>query len=164
VRISLIVAMARNGVIGQGNALPWRLPADLKRFKALTMGHPVIMGRKTHESIGRPLPGRTNIVLTRLPGYAAPGCIVAGSTAAALAACGGADQAFVIGGAEIYRAFLDRADRLDVTEIDADVPGDTVFPAYDRAQWRECARQAPAEAGGDPALPFAFVTYDRLTR
>jgi dihydrofolate reductase len=161
-RISLIVAMARNGVIGRDNALPWRLPADLQRFKSLTMGHPIIMGRKTWESIGRPLPGRANIVLTRLAGFAAPGCTVAGSPEAAIAACGDAAEAFVIGGAEIYRAFLDRASRLEVTEIDADVPGDTVFPEFDRALWRESARERPA-ADSAARLAFSFVTYDRLT-
>jgi dihydrofolate reductase len=162
-RVSLIVAMARHGVIGRDNALPWRLPEDLKRFKSLTMGHPIIMGRKTYESIGRPLPGRTNIVLTRLAGFAAPGCTVVGSPEAAIAACGDAAEAFVIGGAEIYRAFLDHASRLDVTEIDADIPGDTFFPDFDRSQWRESARETPPVTDSATRLPFAFVIYERLT-
>jgi dihydrofolate reductase len=157
-RISLIVAMARNRVIGRNNALPWRLPEDLKRFKAITMGHPIIMGRKTYESIGRPLPGRANIVVTRSGQFEAPGCTVVRSPQAALDACAGADEAFVIGGADIYRAFLDRADRLLVTEIDADFEGDAYFPDFDPEEWRETARERIAGAG----FPFAFVSRERL--
>jgi dihydrofolate reductase len=157
-RVSLIVAMARNRVIGRNNALPWRLSEDLKRFKAITMGHPIIMGRKTYESIGRPLPGRANVVVTRSEQFEAPGCTVVRSPQAALDACAGADEAFVIGGADIYRAFLDQADRLLVTEIGADFEGDAYFPEFDEARWRETARESIAGAG----FPFAFISLERL--
>ena len=145
--------MARNRVIGAGNRLPWHLPADLQRFKRLTMGAPVIMGRKTHESIGKALPGRRNIVVTRRPGASWDGCEVAGSLDAALAAARNAPEVFVIGGAELYAAALPRAYRLYLTLIDADYPGDTLFPEFDPADWRETARER-----GDG---FAFVTYER---
>ena len=158
--ISLLAAVARNRVIGSNNALPWRLPEDLRRFKALTLGHPVIMGRKTHESVGRPLPGRTNIVVTRDANFVAPGCTVVQSPAAALAACKDADEAFVIGGAELYRALFDDADRMYLTEINSDVPGDVLFPEFDAAQWQETARETVTGA----SLPFAFVTYQRVSK
>ncbi len=158
-RITLIAAVARNRVIGAGNALPWRLPEDLKRFKSLTLGHPIIMGRKTWESLGRPLPGRTNIVVSRSADFAAPGGAVVGSLEAsvAMAASTGADEAFVIGGAEIYRQALPLAHRLQLTEIDRDFAGDAHFPAFDAAQWRETARELHHAAGFD----YAFVTYER---
>jgi dihydrofolate reductase len=158
--VSFIVAMAKNRVIGANNALPWRLPEDLKRFKALTMGHPIIMGRKTYESIGRPLPGRRNIVVTRNTSFALEGCTVVNSPSAALAACANDDEAFVIGGAELYRALMGSADRIYLTEIDQVIEGDAWFPEFDRARWRETARE-PSPAGAP--LPFAFVTYERLT-
>jgi dihydrofolate reductase len=151
--VSLIAAMARNRVIGAGTRLPWHLPADLQRFKRLTMGAPVIMGRKTHESIGRALPGRRNIVITRRPGASWDGCEVAGSLDAALAAARDTPEVFVIGGAELYRLALPRADRLYLTLIDAEYPGDTLFPEFDPADWRETARE--------PGSGFAFVTYER---
>jgi dihydrofolate reductase len=157
-RVSLIAALAKNRVIGARGTLPWRLPEDLKRFKALTMGHPIIMGRKTFESIGRPLPGRQNIVVTRNAGFAAAGCTVVKSPEAALAACDGAEEAFIIGGAELYRAFLDTADRMLLTEIEQAVAGDAYFPEFDSSQWRETAREPVAGA----ALPCSFVTYQRL--
>ncbi|HEY6865231.1 MAG TPA: dihydrofolate reductase [Burkholderiales bacterium] len=160
--VSLLVAVARNGVIGRNNDLPWHLPEDLKRFKALTLGYPVVMGRRTYESIiermGRPLPGRDNIVVTRRAGYAAPGCRVVHSLEAALAAASGAKKIFVIGGADIFALALPLANRLDVTEIDADVEGDVVFPAYDRAEWREVSREAGAGAAD---LRYDFVVYER---
>ncbi|MCX7170427.1 MAG: dihydrofolate reductase [Proteobacteria bacterium] len=149
-----------NRVIGNGNALPWRLPEDLKRFKALTHGHPVIMGRKTWESLGRPLPGRTNIVISRRADLHAPGATPVGSLEAALAAAAatGTDEAFIIGGAEIYGQALPLADRLQLTEIDRDYAGDVFFPKFDRAAWHETARAAQhAEAG----LAYTFVTYER---
>lgn len=159
--LSLLVAVARNGVIGRDNGLPWHLPEDLKRFKALTLGHPVIMGRKTFESIlaslGKPLPGRENIVVTRSRSYAAPGCRVVHSLGEAVSACAGADEAFVIGGAEIFALALPLAQRLYATEIDADVEGDAAFPAYDRSAWREVARE-PGAAG---TLRYDFVVYAR---
>lgn len=159
-RITLIAAVARNRVIGAGNALPWRLPEDLKRFKSLTLGHPIIMGRKTWESLGRPLPGRTNIVISRSTGLAAPGISVVDSLEAsvAMAARAGADEAFIIGGAQIYAQALPIADRLQLTEIDRDYPGDAHFPEFDPALWRETLRERHhAEAGFD----YSFVTYER---
>ena len=157
-RLTLIAAVARNGVIGNDNALPWRLPEDLKRFKELTLGHPIIMGRKTWASLGRPLPGRRNIVISRDPDFNAPGGIVVASLAAALAASADATEAFVIGGAEIYALALPEAQCLRLTEIDRDFPGDTHFPGFDPAAWRETARERHhADAGFD----YAFVTYQR---
>ena len=157
-RLTLIAAVAQNGVIGSNNTLPWRLPEDLKRFKALTLGHPIIMGRKTWESLGRPLPGRSNIVITRAPDFKAPGCMVVDSLAAALDACGGVAEAFVIGGAEIYALALPVAHCLQLTEIKRDFPGDTRFPDIDRTVWRETAREChQSDAGFD----YEFVTYER---
>ncbi len=159
-RLSLIAAVAANGVIGSDNALPWRLPEDLKRFKALTLGHPVIMGRKTYESIGRPLPGRRNIIVTRNAAYAAEGCETASSLGNALAACNGtAEEVFVIGGAQIYAEALPLAQRLYLTEIGRDFPGDARFPEFDRGAWRETAREwHRAEEG----IEFDFAVYDRI--
>jgi dihydrofolate reductase len=158
--LTLIAAVARNGVIGRDNCLPWHLPADLKHFKALTTGHAVIMGRKTWESLPekfRPLPGRQNIVVTRNASYRAEGAAVAASLPAALTLARG-KQAFVIGGAELYRVALALADRLELTEIARDYEGDTVFPARDPAQWRETARDAQRDDNG---LDYAFVSYAR---
>ncbi len=158
--LTLIAAVARNGVIGKDNALPWHLPADLRHFKALTSGHTVIMGRKTWESLPekfRPLPGRQNIVVTRNAGYAASGASVVTSLADAVAAASDS-EAFVIGGAELYVAALPLADRLQLTEIDADYEGDTWFPPRDPQQWRETSRDAQRDETG---LGYAFVTYER---
>lgn len=158
-RLSLIAAVAANGVIGSDNALPWRLSEDLKHFKALTLGHPVVMGRKTYESIGRPLPGRRNIVITRNPAYRAGGCETMGSLEAALAACNGTtDEVFVIGGAQIYAEALPLAQRLHLTEIRRDFPGDARFPEFDRDAWLETAREPQSTSEG---LAFAFVVYER---
>jgi dihydrofolate reductase len=160
-RLSILAAIARNGVIGRGNALPWRLPEDLKRFKALTLGHAVIMGRKTFESIlaanGGPLPGRENIVVTRSRDYAAAGCRVVHSLESAIAETRGA-EAFIIGGAEIYALALPVAQRLYLTEIDADFEGDAVFPPYDRSEWREVTREPRAGPG---SLRYDFALYER---
>jgi dihydrofolate reductase len=134
---SLIVACARNGVIGRDNGMPWHLPADLAHFKRITLGHPVIMGRRTWASIGRALPGRRNLVVSRTPGFAAPGAEVVPSLEAAWEAVAGTDEAFVIGGARLYEAALATCDRIYLTDIAADIPGDTTFPALDRAQWCE---------------------------
>lgn len=155
----LIAAVASNGVIGVNNTLPWRLPDDLKRFKALTFGHPVIMGRKTWESLGRALPGRHNIVITRAAGFVAPGATVAHSVDAALAACGDAGIAFIIGGAEIYTQTLPLAKRLELTEIHAGIEGDAHFPPFDCGAWRETARERHSTDGG---LEYDFVSYERL--
>lgn len=158
--IVVVVARARNGVIGIDNRLPWHLPEDLKRFKALTTGNAVVMGRKTWESLPpkfRPLPERLNIVVTRDRGYVAAGATIAHSLPEAVAAAGGR-KAFVIGGAEIYAQALPLATRLEITEVDADIPGDAFFPALDAAVWREDAREAHVAANG---LRFAFVGYRR---
>jgi dihydrofolate reductase len=156
--ISLVAALARRRVIGIGNQLPWRLPEDLQRFKRLTLGAPVIMGRKTHESIGRPLPGRRNTVVTRQPQAAWQGCSVAHSLDEALALAADAPEAFVIGGAELYAQALPRADRLYLTFIDADCDGDAFFPEFDPLAWREIEREPGVSASG---LGYAFVTYVR---
>jgi dihydrofolate reductase len=159
-RITLIVARARNGVIGRDGTLPWRLPEDLAFFKRTTMGHPIVMGRRTWESIGRPLPGRRSIVVSRQAGFVATGAEVAASLDEALRLCAGSGEVFVIGGAQLYAAALPRAERLIVTEIDADFDGDTRWPAPDPAQWREAAREhLPPAAGRRFALDF--VTYLR---
>jgi dihydrofolate reductase len=156
--ISIVAAVARNRVIGAGGRLPWRLPEDLKRFKQLTTGAPVIMGRKTHESIGRPLPGRRNIVVTRRRAASWEGCAVAHSLDEALALAGDAPQVFVIGGAELYAEALPRADRLYLTLIDAEFAGDAQFPEFDPAAWREVERENGVSASG---LGYSFVTYQR---
>ncbi|HXF44908.1 MAG TPA: dihydrofolate reductase [Burkholderiaceae bacterium] len=159
-RITVIAAVARNGVIGRDGKIPWHIPGDLPRFKRITMGHPVIMGRRTWESLGRPLPGRRNLVISRTPGYAAAGAEVFGSLPQALAACAGAPEVFVIGGTEVYREALLLAHRLLLTEIDAEFEGDAHFPPFDRAEWRETAREAHP-AGRDCPFAYAYVTYDR---
>ena len=141
-RLSLIVAMARNRVIGADGKIPWHLPGELKLFKSLTMGHHIIMGRKTWESIGRLLPGRTTVIVTRQHGYQVPGAIVAHSLGDAIAACSGDEEAFVIGGAEIFREALPLADRIYLTTVNADVPGDTFMPQFDRSRWREESSQS----------------------
>lgn len=156
--LAVIAAIAKNGVIGANNALPWRLPADLARFRALTLGHAVVMGRRTWESLRRPLPGRQNIVVTRQPGLAAEGIDVARSLDEALARVRMPAPAFCIGGAELYRVALPRADVLYLTEIDRDFAGDTVFPHYDRGPWREVARESAEAPEG---FAYAFVTYRR---
>ena len=151
--ITLVVARADNGVIGRDGQLPWRIPADLRRFKALTMAKPVVMGRCTFESIGRPLPGRHNIVLTRRPGWTAHGVTVVDSFDKALAAAGDLPEIAVIGGADVYAQALSRAGRVELTEVHAAPEGDTFLPAFDTAVWRESARESH---GG-----YSFVTLER---
>jgi dihydrofolate reductase len=159
-RLVLVAAVARNGVIGADGALPWRLPADLQHFKALTLGKPILMGRRTWESLGRALPGRRNLVVTRQPGYAAPGAEVFPTPADALAACAGVPEVMVIGGGELYAQLLPRADVLELTEVAAEVPGDARFPAFDRACWREVSRTAhPADERH--AHAYDFVRLER---
>lgn len=160
-KLSIIVAMAANGVIGKDNTLPWRLRADLARFKRLTMGHHLLVGRKTWESIGRPLPGRTMVVITRRDGFSADGIRVAGSIDEALeiARRAGETEAFVAGGAEIYRQVLERADRLYLTRIHAAIEGDTFFPELDGSRWREVAREDREPDERNP-YPFSFVDYE----
>lgn len=155
--ISFHLARAENGVIGRDGQLPWRLPADLKRFKAQTLGRPMIMGRRTFESFPAPLPGRRHIVLTRDPAWSAEGAEVAHSVEAALALAG-ADVA-VIGGAEIFALFLDRADRIELTEVHLDAEGDVRMPGFDPAAWRETAREPHPAEGERPA--YSFVTLER---
>ncbi len=158
-RIALIVALARNGVIGRDNQLPWRQSADLRRFKRLTLGKTVVMGRRTWQSLGRPLPDRRNIVVTRDPELSAAGAVVVHSVPEALAAAEG-DEVMVIGGAELYRQTLALADRLYLTEIEAEIEGDTRFPAISAADWIEVERQ-PGRADANNEYDYQFVVLDR---
>lgn len=166
--IVFVVAIAENGVIGAGNAIPWRLKSDMARFKALTIGKPVIMGRKTFESLRRPLPNRTNIVITRDAGYRAAGAVVTTSAADAGEVARGdalrrsVAEIAVIGGAEIYRQWLDRADRLEITEVHARPEGDTHFD-INKAEWDEVER-IRHPAGPDDSADFSYVTYRRRPR
>jgi dihydrofolate reductase len=156
--LAVIAAVARNGVIGAGNALPWRLPADLARFRALTLGHSVVMGRRTWESIGRPLPGRQNIVVTRRASLAAAGADVVHSLPEALSIASKPLPVFCIGGSELYALALPLADVLYITEIDRDFEGDARFPAFDRSAFRVIARE---EGEAPEGFRYAFVTYAR---
>lgn len=159
--LSIIVAMADDGVIGQGNALPWRLPEDLKRFKAMTLGKPVVMGRKTFDSIGKALPGRTNIVITRQRELQLPGCSVVASLDEAVRAAGAVPEIMVIGGAEIYAQALPLAQRLLLTQVHARVPGDARFPAITPAQWRQLSRE-DYPADDRHAFAYSFITLERI--
>jgi len=159
VGVALVAAVAANGVIGDANRLPWRLPADLRRFRALTTGHTVIMGRRTWASIGRALPGRQNIVVTRQPNFDAPGAEIAHSLPAALARARCPEPVFCIGGGELYREALPHATTLYLTEISRDIAGDTTFPAFDRRAWHEVAREPHTGDG----FAYAFVTYRRTS-
>lgn len=153
-KISLIVAMSSNRAIGLANQMPWHLSADLKRFKQLTMGYPILMGRKTFESIARPLPGRTNIVVSRNPAYRPEGCIVVDTVEAAInQACQLADEVFVIGGSTLYEATLPIADTLYITQINRDFNGDTFFPDFDWNRWSEIAREDVVD---DPKVSFTY--------
>ncbi len=162
-RVSLIVAMASNRVIGINNTLPWHLPADLKHFKALTMGHHIVMGRKTWESIGKPLPGRTSVVVTRNPDYTVPGVIVVNSLQAAIAACNNDAEIFVIGGAALYQQAITLADRIYLTEIVADIRGDAYFPEFNPGEWLEVSREIHTQTEPQP-LEYHFVAYHRKGR
>lgn len=155
--LTLIVAYANNRVIGRDNDLPWRLPGDLAYFKKQTQGHPIIMGRKTWDSLGRPLPGRHNIVVSRDASYAPTGATACTSLEAAIAACAGQD-AFVIGGAQIYTLALPLAQRVLATEVDAQVDGDTFFPELPAGLWHETVRSEPVEENGHR---YRWVTYER---
>jgi dihydrofolate reductase len=158
-RISLVLAMATNGVIGVNGALPWRIPEDMKHFKAVTMGKPILMGRKTWDSFPKkPLPGRANIVITRDAGWAATGAIAVHSLDDAVARAGDADEVAVIGGAEIYRLALPRAALVHLTEVHADFAGDTRMPRFDPALWHETMRENRATQEG---LAYSFVTLER---
>ena len=158
--ISLIAAVAKNRVIGVRNTLPWQLSADLRYFKKLTSGHPIIMGRKTFESIGRALPGRSNIIISR-HAYTAPSdCVVADSIESAITLCTACDELFIIGGAQLYQQTINLADRLYLTEIDLEIDtGDAWFPAFDRSAWHETSREPQYDEGNQCA--FDFVVYQR---
>lgn len=162
--ISILVAMAKNRVIGRNNALPWQLPPDLKRFKELTMGHHIVMGRKTYESIGRPLPGRTSVIITRQPDYQVPGAIVVASIDQALKVCSAGKEVdqeiFVIGGAQIYRQSLGLCQRIYITEIQQEFDGDTLFPELNQQEWREISREKH-RLNDDDGLEYHFVVLDR---
>ena len=166
-KIVLLAAIADNGVIGRDNGLPFRQSSDLKRFKALTMGKPVLMGRKTYLSIGKPLPGRTNIVASRDAGFAAPGVIAAGSLDAALGVARGdalrrgTDEIVVIGGTEIFNQCMSLADRMEITHVHARPVGDTHFPPIEPARWREATR-SEHPAGPQDEAGFAYVSYVRV--
>lgn len=157
-RISVIVAIARNGVIGYKGKMPWHLPEDLKHFKAITMGHPIVMGRKTYESIGRILPGRTTIIITRQRNYAIPGALIVQSLSEALKQAQ-SDEVFVIGGGEIYREVMPVADRVYLTRIELDPDGDTSFPALEANQWREISSESGISADG---IEYRFEVLDRI--
>jgi dihydrofolate reductase len=160
-RISFVVAVSRNGVIGRDGGLPWHVLTDLRRFKAITMGKPVIMGRKTWESLPKkPLPGRPNIVITRQKNYGAEGAIVVSDIPSALAAAGQVEEVCVIGGGEIFDMFLAQTDRIYLTEVDIEVDGDTFFPPIDPAQWTETAREIHPRGSNDSA-GFVLRVLDR---
>jgi dihydrofolate reductase len=159
--LSIIVAVADNGVIGSGNQLPWRLPDDLKRFKALSLGKPIVMGRKTFDSIGRPLPGRLNVVISRQPGLEIPGCTVVTSIDAAIAAAQPVPEIVIVGGADIYRQVLPQVQIIHLTRVHANVDGDVLFPELKEQQWREVAKEYhPADERH--AHAFTFSTLERV--
>ncbi len=160
-KVSVIVATDRNRLIGAQGRLPWHLPADLKHFKAITMGNPIVMGRRTYQSIGRPLPGRTNIVVTSDRTFMAPGCIVVGSLADALSAVADAREVMIVGGAMLYEQGLPLADRIYLTEVEGEFAGDTWFPRIDPRQWREIER-IRHEADERNPHAYSFVTLDRV--
>jgi len=162
----MIAAVAENGVVGRNNQLPWYLPEDLKYFKRITMGKPIMMGRKTFASIGKPLPGRTNIVVSGQAGLSVPGVRVVPDVksgvalASAIAEIDGCEELMIIGGAQIYALCLPLAQRLYLTEVHAAVEGDAYFPAWDRSHWLECSREHHSAAGANP-LDYSFVVYER---
>ena len=158
--IAIIVATDENGVIGKDNDLPWRLSADLQYFRRVTMSKPLIMGRNTHESIGRPLPGRQNIIVTSEPGYQASGCTVVHSIHEALAACGDSKEVMVMGGASLYRQMLPMADRLYMTQVHAQVDGDTWFPDWQPDEWYEIAAEHH-KADDKNQYDYSFLVYER---
>ena len=164
-KVALIVAVSQNNVIGRDNQLPWHLPEDLQYFKSITMGKPILMGRKTYDSIGRPLPGRTNIVITRDPNWTAEGVEVVNSLEAAMTAGAEAcnavegDEIMVIGGAQIYRDCLPMADKLYLTKVDADIQGDAFFPEIDSNQWQKTSEKTPAVVDKHP---YRFLILERI--
>jgi len=159
-KLSLIVAMAENRIIGINKKMPWHLSADLKKFKKITMGHPIIMGRKTFESIGRPLPGRKNIIISRNADYQQEGCEVFNNLDKAIQSCDTEEEVFVIGGATLYESILDKSDRLYITEIKKSFEGDTWFPEINQQEWSEYERE---DISDDSSVDFSysFVSYKR---
>ncbi len=158
--ISVIAAVSENGVIGNGVKIPWHIPADFEYFKRVTTGHPVIMGMRTYKSIGRPLPGRKNIILTRDPAAQVEGCVVAGSIEDAIQAAG-EGEIFFLGGGDVYRQILPRADRLYLTRIHEEVEGDVFFPEVDLKEWREVKRQEGVVDEKNP-IAHTFLVYERI--
>lgn len=159
-KLSIIVAMNQKGVIGVNNKLPWHLSSDLKNFKAVTMGKPVIMGRKTWESIGKPLPGRDNIIITRNPDYSADGCVVCHSLEEALQRYAAVPEVVIIGGHDIFKDALEQVDRIYLTQVHADVMGDTWFPEFDRTEWQQVERKE-FKADDKNEYPFSFVVLEK---
>lgn len=159
--ISLVAAAAENNVIGKDNALVWRLPADLKFFKNLTMGHTIIMGRKTYQSVGRPLPGRKNIIITRDPNFLAEGCIVLSSLSDAFKECKDEVEVFVVGGAEIYHQSMERADKIYLTRVHALFAGDTYFPEIHESEWKMVSKE-DFMADEKNIYPYSFIQYSRI--
>jgi dihydrofolate reductase len=159
--ISLVIALSKNRVIGKDNQLPWHLPADLAHFKQVTMGHVIVMGRKTHEAIGRPLPGRTNVIITRDPSYRAEGCIIAHSAEEVLQRFSG-EPIDIIGGAQIIELFLPVIDTMHLTLIDAIFAGDTYFPELDMSEWELVSRKKGKKDEGNP-YDYYFLTYKKRT-
>lgn len=164
-KISIVVAVAENGVIGAKNRLPWHLPADLARFKKITTGHHIIMGRKTHESIGKVLPGRVNIIITRNPNYKSKGAIIVNSLEKALSKAekSGEEEAFIIGGVQIFEEALPLADRIYMTKIKAKFPGDTYFPEFQKSEWKVVLRKTFGPDGKN-AYPYEFLILERSHR
>lgn len=159
-QLSIIVAMDRNRVIGNNDSLPWHISADLKNFKKITMGKPIVMGRKTHESIGRPLPGRENIIITRDETYQAEGCTVLNSIDEIFEHCKDVEEVMITGGSEIYKHTLNQVTRLYLTEVHAEVEGDTFFPEFNRSEWNEISREVfKADEKND--FDYSFILLER---
>jgi len=158
--VSIVVAMARNRTIGVNNTLPWRCPEDLKHFKVLTMGHHMIMGRKTFDSIGKPLPGRITVIVTRNESLHIEGCVMAHSLKMAIASCTADKEIFIVGGAELYALSMPLADKLYITHVKKDVTGDALFPEFNQAEWLELTREKGSQELPEP-LEYDFVTYQR---
>ncbi len=159
-QLSIIVAMDRNRVIGNNDSLPWHISADLKNFKKITMGKPIVMGRKTHESIGRPLPGRENIIITRDKTYQAEGCTVLNSIDEIFEYCEGVEEVMITGGSEIYKYTLEQATRLYLTEVHTEIEGDTFFPEFNRSDWSEVSREA-FTADEKNEFDYSFVLLEK---
>tara|TARA_B110001469_G_C9528135_1_gene262661 strand:+ start:239 stop:727 length:489 start_codon:yes stop_codon:yes gene_type:complete len=159
-KLAIIVATDEQGLIGKDNDLPWKLSADLQYFRKVTMGKPIIMGRRTHESIGRPLPGRKNIIITSYKAYQAEGCTVTNSMSQAIEACENAQEVMIMGGASLYQQWLPTADKIYLTQVHALLDGDTWFPDWNKEQWDEVSKEAyPADEKNE--YPYSFIVYER---